>query len=95
MKRESVPGSRTLKTRMADASQVPKDVLLGVPILTLTGQTEANLENHRGILEYTEGIVRIRGKSGQIRISGRDLRIAYYTNDEMKITGHIEKVEYI
>lgn len=95
MKRESVPENGTLKSRIADSSGVPKDVLLGVPIVTITGQMEANVENYRGIIEYTDLLVRIKSKSGQIRISGKNLQIAYYTNDEMKITGHIEKVEYI
>lgn len=95
MKRESVQGNGTLKSRMADASSVPKDVLLGVPIVTITGQLEANVENYRGIIEYTDLLVRIKSKSGQIKIIGKNLQIAYYTNDEMKITGHIEKVEYI
>ena len=39
---------------MADAANLPKDVVLGVPILTLTGHYEVNIENYRGILEYTE-----------------------------------------
>lgn len=95
MKREAVPQDGTLKRRMADSSGVPKDVLLGVPIVTVTGRMEANIENYLGIIEYTDLLVRIKSKSGQIRISGKNLQIAYYTNDEMKITGHIEKVEYI
>lgn len=95
MKHESGQKNGTLKSRMADAANVPKDVLLGVPIVTVTGQLEVNVENYRGIIEYTDLLVRIKSKSGQIKISGKHLQIAYYTNDEMKITGHIEKVEYI
>lgn len=73
---------------------MPKDVVLGVPIVTLTGQVEVNVENYRGIIEYTDVLIRIKSKSGQIKISGKNLEIEYYTNDEMKITGRVEKVEY-
>ncbi|XCP83689.1 sporulation protein YqfC [Roseburia hominis] len=95
MKREAGKEQKVLGNRMADAANMPKDVVLGVPIVTITGQIEANVENYRGIIEYTDVLVRIQSKSGQIKISGRNLKISYYTNDEMKITGRIERVDYI
>lgn len=79
---------------MADATNLPKDVVLGVPILTLTGHYEVNIENYRGILEYTEQLIRINVRSGQIRITGKSLEINYYTTTDMKITGKVEKIEY-
>lgn len=79
---------------MADAANLPKDVVLGVPILALTGHYEVNIENYRGILEYTEQLIRINVRSGQIRITGKSLEINYYTTTDMKITGKVEKIEY-
>ena len=79
---------------MADAANLPTDVVLGVPILTLTGHYEVNIENYRGILEYTEQLIRINVRSGQIRITGKSLEINYYTTTDMKITGKVEKIEY-
>ena len=79
---------------MADEANLPKDVVLGVPILTLTGHYEVNIENYRGILEYTEQLIRINVRSGQIRITGKSLEINYYTTTDMKITGKVEKIEY-
>ena len=84
----------TQRYRMADAANLPKDVVLGVPILTLTGHYEVNIENYRGILEYTEQLIRINVRSGQIRITGKSLEINYYTTTDMKITGKVEKIEY-
>ena len=80
---------------MEKSTNLPKDVLLGVPLLTMTGFAEMCVENYRGILEYTEVLIRIQTKIGQIRITGKGLSISYYTNDEMKITGRISSVEYI
>lgn len=95
MRRESDQNGKMLGYRIADAANMPKDVMLGVPIVTMTGQLEVNVENYRGILEYTDILIRIKSKCGQIRITGTNLQIAYYTNDEMKITGRVEKVEYL
>ena len=75
-------------------SELPKDVALGMPILTVIGQMELCLENYRGILEYTDTLVRIQTRTGQIRITGQKLQVVYYTNDEMKVNGHIQSIEY-
>ena len=74
---------------------LPKDVLLGVPLVNIIGQTEACIENYRGILEYTNKLIRIQTKSGKIYVNGKGLQIEYYTNDDMKITGLIESIEFI
>ena len=42
---------KNLKARITDAAGMPKDVLLGVPLLTIAGQSEACIENYRGIIE--------------------------------------------
>ena len=83
---------KTFINRMADAANMPKDVVLGVPILTMTGQNEVSVENYRGIIEYTDLLIRIQTKIGQIKIIGKSLQIDYYTNDEMKITGRITSI---
>ena len=94
MRQKSEQEDGTRKYRMADAANMPTDVVLGVPILTLTGRYEVNIENYRGILEYTEQLIRVNVRSGQIRITGKSLEIDYYTTTDMKITGNVEKIEY-
>lgn len=94
MRQRSEQEDGTRRYRMADAANLPKDVVLGVPILTLTGHYEVNIENYRGILEYTEQLIRINVRGGQIHITGKSLEINYYTTTDMKITGKVEKIEY-
>lgn len=83
-----------IRSRIADASELPKDVIMGQPVLTLLGRLELNIENYRGIIEYTDVLIRVQTKTGQIRVTGKNLRIDYYTNDDMKITGRIDSIEY-
>ena len=83
-----------MKQKMAEATSFPKDVVLGVPILTMTGRLELCIENYRGIIEYTDVLIRVQSKSGQIKVSGKRMQMEYYTNEEMKITGQIQSVEY-
>ncbi len=84
----------SLKNKVAASTSLPKDVILGVPILTMTGRMELCIENYSGIIEYTDVLIRVQSKSGQIKVSGKRMEIAYYTNDEMKITGYIRSIEY-
>ena len=81
--------------KAAEAAGMPKDVVFGVPVITILGRNEVCIENYRGIIEYTEQLVRVQTKSGQIRLTGKRLKIEYYTNDEMKITGYVESLEFI
>lgn len=84
----------SLRNKMANAASMPKDVVLGVPIITMTGRIELNVENYNGIIEYTDILIRLSTKSGQIKIAGQYLQIEYYTSDEMKVIGQIKAVEY-
>lgn len=83
-----------LKNRIADVSGLPKDVILGVPLVTIIGQNEICIENYRGILEYTDKLIRIQTKLGRIHIIGRALQVEHYNNDEMKIVGHVTSIEF-
>lgn len=84
-----------IKNQITSNAELPKDVVLGVPIITITGKQELLIENHRGIIEYTDHLIRVQTKNGQVRITGNQLRIIYYTNDELKISGQIVCVEYV
>ena len=79
-----------IREKLASAASMPKDVVLGASIITITGITEVCVENYRGIIEYTDCLVRLQTTDGQLRLTGKRLNIEYYTNDEMKITGIIE-----
>ena len=73
---------------------IPKDVVLGVPLIRMVGQEELYIENYRGILEYTDSFVRIQTRIGQLHLTGKHMEIVYYTNDEMKVVGRIESLTY-
>ena len=87
--------SHPFRNKIAELSELPKDVALGMPILTVTGQMELCLENYRGILEYTEKLILLQGKTCQVCFEGARLSIDYYTNEDMKISGCISCIRYI
>ena len=78
-----------IREKLASAASMPKDVVLGASVVTILGRNEVSVENYRGIIEYTDTLIRVQTKSGQIRLTGKRLQVEYYTNDEMKITGAV------
>ena len=84
-----------LRERVISAASMPKDVVMGAAVVTVLGNFEVCIENYRGITEYTEKLVRVQTKGGQIRLCGSRLQVEYYTNDEMKVTGKIDTLEFI
>lgn len=80
--------------RVTDQLKLPKDLMLGEAIVTVTGRSDITVENYRGILEYGPEVIRLSLKHGQIRLSGKGLSIDYYTSDDMKISGMIDRIEY-
>lgn len=93
--REDARLSATGKELVVESLKLPKDSLLGASIVTVTGNTDAFVENYKGIIEYTSQTILLQGKTCKIEICGRRLGIVYYTNEDMKISGWIESVRYL
>lgn len=83
------------KELLMESLQLPKDVCMGALRVTLTGNTEAWIENYRGILEYTEQMILLQAKTCQVCFEGVRLSIDYYTNEDMKISGCINNVRFL
>ena len=85
---------KKVKSNIVESLELPKDLIYGAVIVTVTGKNEVLIENYKGILEYTGEKIRVQTKSCQVMVSGKQLLIEYYTNDEMKITGLIHQIVY-
>ncbi|MBE5868142.1 MAG: sporulation protein [Lachnospiraceae bacterium] len=83
------------KETLTQSLKLPGDVMMGALVVTMTGNREAWIENYRGILEYTDSVILLQGKTCQICFQGKKLSIDYYTNEDMKISGYISSVTYL
>lgn len=85
---------RTRGERLAETLSLPRDLVLGAPVLTCVGSMSVTVENHRGILEYEPERIRILGKNSRIRILGTGLVISYFNRDSLQIDGRIGEIQY-
>ena len=82
------------KELFMESLQLPKDICMGALRITMTGNTEAWIENYKGILEYTEHTILLQAKTCQVCFEGTRLSVDYYTNEDMKISGMIREIRY-
>ena len=82
------------KEELARQMELPKDLMLGAVIVTITGKQEAYVENYMSLIEYTQELIRLQTRDCRVEIHGSCLFIVYFTTSEMKISGEIREVKY-
>ncbi len=77
---------------MADFLEIPKDLVMDIPKLTMVGRNELYIENHRGIIEYRVDMLRINLSRGFIEIQGDNLEIKTLMPEELFLIGDVHAV---
>ena len=86
--------SLKFREQVIEQLELPKDFVLKDALVTITGRRELLIENYEGILTYEDSVIKIQAKNCRIEITGTHLNIDYYTNEEMKITGFLQQIQY-
>lgn len=81
-----------IEERLAELFEIPKNVLLDMPRLVLEGNVQLTIENHQGILEYNQHLVRVATSRGEVAVEGNGLSIGRITKSEITIDGRIHRV---
>ena len=80
--------------RVADWLEIPPDVLLDLPRITLMGNVHVTIENHRGLVRISPEVIEVATLPGRILIEGKNLAIRLLHRDELTVTGEIHWVRY-
>lgn len=81
--------------KIVNTLDLPKDLFLGLPTISLCGNRELYISNHKGILSYGQEEMLILVKDYQIQIKGKGLAIVSYTKEELTIHGYVFSVEFL
>ena len=87
--------SKQTTNKIISAIDLPKDLFLGLSNISLCGNREVYISNHRGILSYGQQEMVILVKDYQIQIKGKALCIVSYTKEELTIQGYIRSLEFL
>lgn len=81
--------------KIIERLELPQDIILGVPLLSMQGNAELMIENHRGLLQYDSDEIRVRTETFTVQVTGRKLTIQEYRKDVLIIRGKIERMQFL
>ncbi|MCD8100728.1 MAG: YabP/YqfC family sporulation protein [Oscillospiraceae bacterium] len=82
-----------LLERIAKLTDLPADTVAGVPKIVLSGDCRAVVENHRGLLQYTESVITAAGGRCTVRIRGEGLTLRAMDRRVLVVSGKIFGVD--
>ena len=86
---------KTIKEKFTELLELPKELVLDIPRITIVGKGDMMVENYKGVIEYGSGRVRISTGIGVVKISGAGLVIKEITSEDIIISGGIHSLEYV
>lgn len=85
--------SRRLRKWTATILDLPQDVALDLPRITMIGGLQLTVENHRGVLHFSPQSLRLRMDRGEVEVTGENLIIRTIGTEEVFVEGTILGVQ--
>ena len=87
--------NRKLRKLTASLLDLPQDVIFDLPRITMIGNMQLYIENHRGVLAFSSELLQLQLSVGKLEITGTDLVIRAILTEEVFIEGVISDLKYI
>lgn len=78
---------------LAELFDLPRDVVLDLPRISVVGDLQLLVQNHRGVVEYAPERVVIDMQRGRLVVRGEELTIGAVDAEEITITGRLAAIE--
>lgn len=85
--------SKTVVQSVLRAVDFPRELWTGAPVIEITGDAEATVIHHRGIIAYAPEELCVASSLGCVRIRGRDLRLGRMNRERILIYGKVSRVD--
>lgn len=79
-------------TSVSDWIGIPQEILTGLPVIELRGDSAIQIEQQHGITFFSEKAVSVRVSIGTVLVEGSGLNIRNMTRRKILICGRIEKL---
>mgnify|MGYP000978057944 CR=1 FL=1 len=79
---------------LAGMLEIPPDIVLDLPRITMLGNKQVLVENHKGIIEYTPALVRVKINQGELLIRGSGLVLGSLQPEQILIEGTVGEIVY-
>ncbi len=85
---------KKFRENISDMFDLPKDTFVDLPKIILTGNREIYVENYRGILEYTDSVIRLNIGANALKVCGEELDIRAIGEEDITLNGTISSIEF-
>lgn len=75
--------------KVVEALELPAELVLGIPTVTVLGDREATVQNYKGIVEYDNSKVILNTSLGIFSLRGENLDIKTVTDDDITLEGRV------
>jgi sporulation protein YqfC len=83
-----------LRKWFADVSEVPEDLITDVPRITITGRSHLSVENHKGIISFSEHELILSTHLGELQVLGDSFVLETILEQEIDLAGTIREVRF-
>lgn len=81
---------------VAGTLDLPQDVMLDLPRITMIGPVQMYVENHRGLLLFNQNELRLLlSNKGELIVKGKQFVIRQILPEEVLLEGKIEDIRYV
>ena len=84
-----------LRNWLTKNMELPQDVMMDLPRITMIGHIHIYIENHRGLITFSDKELRLLLKQGQLLIKGKAFVIKAILPEEILLEGKIDQVIYL
>lgn len=86
--------SNKLKQKLSDVMNIPDELITDSPKIEFESNRRVWIENYRGIIEYSDELVRVNTADFMLIITGSGFTIFSVTLDDLCIDGNIMSAEF-
>ncbi len=94
-KNEEYGRKKGFREKFTELLELPKELVLNIPRITMAGNGDMMIENYKGLIEYGRARIRISTGPGTVKITGAGLIIREITSEDIIISGDIRTLEFL
>lgn len=83
-----------MKERLSSKLDLSREVIMDLPQITVTGNNEITIENHKGIILFEDREVKINSNVGLISIYGKEFEILFMGGSTLTLSGTFRSIKY-
>ena len=81
------------RQQLGERLVIPPETMTELPVTVLRGKRTVSIENHKGILAYTDTCVKVSVRGGAVTVRGAGLAIVRMTRQNVEIRGSLCALE--